>query len=99
MIFRADEVVTALARTGSLKKTILIDSMSLQFSAIVHAKNNAVHGIYVLVFAITFVLEPVCSKKRQKIIPDQTLVCGVGTYAMKDLKDSKLILNESKLFP
>ena len=40
------------------------------------------------------VLEPVCSKKRQKIVPDQLLVWGVG-----DLKDSKLILNETKLFP
>jgi len=23
-------------------------------------------------------LEPVCFKKRQKIVPDQLLVCGVG---------------------
>ena len=23
-------------------------------------------------------LEPVCCKKRQKIVPDQLLVCGVG---------------------
>ena len=43
-------------------------------------------------------LEPVCCKKRQKIVPDQLLVCGVGG-TIKDLKDSKLILNESKLLP
>ena len=27
---------------------------------------------------IQFKLEPVCCKKRQKIVPDQLLVCGVG---------------------
>ena len=42
-------------------------------------------------------LEPVCCKKRQKIVPDQLLVWGVGAGPLKDLKDSKLILNESKL--
>ena len=40
-------------------------------------------------------LELVCCKKWQKIIPDQLLVCG----HLKDLNDSKLIINESKLFP
>ena len=43
-------------------------------------------------------LEPVCCKKRQKKVPDQLLVWGVGG-PLKDLKDSRLILNESKLFP
>ena len=43
-------------------------------------------------------LEPVCCKKWQKIVPEQLLVCGVGG-PLKDLKDSKLILNVSKLFP
>ena len=25
-------------------------------------------------------LEPICCKKRQKIVPDQLLVCGVGDF-------------------
>ena len=45
-------------------------------------------------------VEPVCCKKRQKIAPDQLLVWGVGCRGpLKDLKDSNLILTESKLFP
>ena len=39
-------------------------------------------------------LEPVCCKKWQKVVPDQLLRRG----PLKDLKDSKLIQNESKLF-
>ena len=42
-----------------------------------------------MILALT-VLEPVCCKKQPKIVPDQLL---------KDLKDFKLILNESKLSP
>ena len=41
-----------------------------------------------------FVLEPDCCKKQQKI------VTGLWRRGrLKDLKDSKLILNKSKLFP
>ena len=43
-------------------------------------------------------LEQVCCKKRQKIAPDQLPVCGVGG-TLKDPKDSKVIPNESKVFP
>ena len=39
-------------------------------------------------------LKPICCKKRQKIVP------GLKSRGpLKDLKDAKLILNESKLFP
>ena len=43
-------------------------------------------------------LDTVCRKKQQTIVPDQLLVRGVGG-PLKDLKDSELILNKSKLFP
>ena len=56
------------------------------------------------------VLEPVSCKKRQKIVPDiNNITLFLTSYVLvqtlmsrgplKDLKDSKLILNESKLFP
>ena len=41
-------------------------------------------------------LESVCCKKLQKILPDQLIVWGEPP---KDLKDSKLSLNKTKLFP
>ena len=48
-------------------------------------------------------LEPVCCMKRKKIVPDQLLVLwSRGPLTLDtnfNLKDSKLILNESKLFP
>ena len=47
-----------------------------------------------------FILKPVCCKRRQKLVPDQCTsywLHELGT--LKDLKDSKLIINESKLFP
>ena len=56
--------------------------------------------IFELIFTCWFwiaVLEPVCFKKWQKIVPDLTALRSRGP--LKDLKDSKLILNESKLFP
>ena len=42
-------------------------------------------------------LEPVCCKKRQKIVPEQLSTGLKSRGPLKDLKDSKLILNE--LFP
>ena len=44
-------------------------------------------------------LEPVCCKKRQKISSSWPVTGLRSRGPLKDLKDSELILNESKLFP
>ena len=46
-----------------------------------------------------YMLDPVCCKKWQKIVPEWPVTGLWNRGPLKDLKDSKLILNESKLFP